>query len=129
MHREGRGKMKIKTTKAAPNKLKAKPTDESKLGFGMIFTDHFFTMDYKTGKGWYNARIKPYRPISLDPAAMSLHYGQEVFEGLKAYRGKDGSIYLFRPADNVRRMNASAKRLCMPELDVDFWQSRAQFSE
>ncbi|MFB3926913.1 MAG: branched-chain amino acid aminotransferase [Syntrophales bacterium] len=112
--------MDIRITMAAPDKMKPKPSDESKLGFGQIFTDHFFTMKYSEGKGWHDPVIGPYGPIPLDPAAMCLHYGQEIFEGLKAYRGKDGSIYLFRPADNFRRMNASAKRLCMPELDIDF---------
>jgi branched-chain amino acid aminotransferase len=111
--------MKVAIKKAAPDKMKTKPTDESKLGFGKIFTDHFFTMKYHTDKGWHDACIKPYRPLALDPAAMGLHYGQEIFEGLKAYRGSDGAIYLFRPADNIRRMNVSAQRLCMPELDVD----------
>lgn len=106
--------MQIKIIKAAPDKLKTKPTDESKLGFGAIFSDHFFTMTYHSGRGWHDAQIEPYRRLSLDPAAMGLHYGQEIFEGLKAYRGSDGSIYLFRPIENVRRMNASARRLCMP---------------
>ncbi|HRT26970.1 MAG TPA: branched-chain amino acid aminotransferase [Syntrophales bacterium] len=111
--------MKVKITKAAPDKRKPKPTDESKLGFGKIFTDHFFTMKYTTDRGWHDAQIEPYRQLMLDPAAMALHYGQEIFEGLKAYRGADGEIYLFRPADNIRRLNASARRLCMPEVDVD----------
>ncbi len=101
------------------SKLKAKPTDESQLGFGKIFSDRFFNMKYSTEKGWYDAVIEVYKDICLDPAAVCLHYGQLIFEGMKAYRGKDGSIYLFRPADNFRRMNASAERLCMPTLDVD----------
>jgi len=111
--------MQIKIIKAAPDKLKTKPTDESKLGFGAIFSDHFFTMHYHAGRGWHDAQIEPYHPLALDPAAMGLHYGQEIFEGLKAYRGRDGSIYLFRPIENVRRMNASARRLCMPEIDEE----------
>jgi branched-chain amino acid aminotransferase len=74
-------------------------------------------MTYKEGKGWHNPVIEPYRPLQLDPTAMCLHYAQEIFEGLKAYRGKNGSIFLFRPADNIRRMNVSAERLCMPQLD------------
>jgi len=111
--------MKIEITKAAPDKMKPKPTDESKLGFGAIRTDHFFTMQYHEQKGWHTARIEPYRPLSLDPAAMGLHYGQEIFEGLKAYRGSDGSVYLFRPLENIKRMNLSARRLCMPEVDAD----------
>ena len=109
--------MEIKIKKTPPKKRKAKPTDESKLGFGQIFTDHFFNIKYKEGKGWYDPVIEPYRPLQLDPAAMCLHYGQEIFEGLKAYRGKDGEIYLFRPLENIKRMNASAERLCMPPMD------------
>ena len=88
-----------------------------KLGFGQIFTDHFFNMKYKEGKGWHDAVIEPYRPLKLDPTAMCLHYAQEIFEGLKAYRGKDGAIFLFRPTENIKRMNSSAERLCMPSID------------
>jgi branched-chain amino acid aminotransferase len=113
--------MNIRIIQAAPDKLKQKPTDESKLGFGKIFTDHFFIVQYNEGKGWHDPTIEPYRPISLDPTAMCLHYGQEIFEGLKAYRGKDNSIYLFRPTENIKRMNASAQRLCMPEMDPDLY--------
>ncbi|MEA1935873.1 MAG: branched-chain amino acid aminotransferase [Thermodesulfobacteriota bacterium] len=112
--------MELKITQVAPEKMKAKPADESKLGFGEIFTDHFFTMKYHNEKGWYDAAIEPYRMLSLDPTAMCLHYGQEIFEGMKAYRGKDDSIYLFRPEDNFKRFNVSAERLCMPEVEIDF---------
>jgi len=112
-------KIKIKVKRVSAKKLKENPTDESKLGFGKIFTDRFFTMKYKEGQGWYDAMIEPYHPIVLDPAAVCLHYGQLIFEGLKAYRGKDGSIYLFRPYENIKRMNASADRLCMPTVDPD----------
>jgi branched-chain amino acid aminotransferase len=111
--------MEIKITEADPSRLKAKPTDEAQLGFGDIFTDHFFLMNYESDRGWFDPRIEPYRAITLDPAAMSLHYGQEIFEGLKAYRGQDGSVYLFRARENCRRLNLSAKRLCMPEVDPD----------
>jgi len=109
--------MEIKIMKVPAKKRKAKPADESKLGFGRIFTDHMFTMSYHESKGWYDAKVLPYRSIPLDPAAMCLHYGQLIFEGMKAYRGKEGSIYLFRPIENIRRMNNSAKRLCMPAMD------------
>lgn len=109
-------------TTAVPETLKQKPTDESQLGFGGIFTDHFFIAEYITGKGWHTASIEPYRPLSLDPAAMCLHYGQLIFEGMKAYRGKDDSIYLFRPDMNIARMNESAKRLVMPTIDVDMFR-------
>jgi branched-chain amino acid aminotransferase len=110
--------MKIRISPA--KKLKKRPADESKLGFGDIFTDHMFVMDYEVGKGWFNPRIVPNRPLRIDPGAMVLHYGQEVFEGLKAYRGKDNGIYLFRARDNFIRLNRSAVRLCMPEVDIDF---------
>ncbi len=95
---------------------KPRPTDESALGFGKIFTDHMFMAEYNPERGWHEPRIVPYQQLVLDPAALVLHYGQAVFEGLKAYRGEDGSIYLFRPMDNVRRMNRSARRLCIPEV-------------
>jgi len=109
--------MEIKVTNVAPDKMKTKPADESQLGFGKIFSDHFFNVKYHTEKGWFDAAIEPYRPLEIDPAAMCLHYGQEIFEGMKAYRGKDGAIYLFRPMENIRRMNVSAERLCMPPID------------
>ena len=111
--------MEIKVTQADPDNLKPKPADESQLGFGDILTDHMFLMDYESGKGWYDPRVEPYSDLSIDPAAMALHYGQEIFEGLKAYRGKGGEIFLFRARDNIVRMNRSAKRLCMPEVDMD----------
>jgi branched-chain amino acid aminotransferase len=115
--------MEIKIVKAKPKKYKPKPADESKLGFGKIFTDHFFTMKYHVDRGWYDAMIEPYRLISLEPTAMCLHYGQEIFEGLKAYRGKDNKIYLFRPYENIKRMNASAERLCMPKVDPELFMN------
>ncbi len=100
---------------------KAKPADQSKLGFGKIFTDHMFIMNYTEGKGWHDARIVPYGKISLDPSAMVFHYGQEMFEGLKAYMGKDGKARLFRPEMNAKRANESNKRLCIPEIpEEDF---------
>ncbi|MBR4554458.1 MAG: branched-chain amino acid aminotransferase [Ruminococcus sp.] len=99
---------------------KEKPQDETKLGFGHIFTDHMFVMNYDTGKGWHDARIVPYGEISLSPAAMCLHYGQEIFEGLKAYRRADGEIQLFRPDENYKRLNNSARRMVIPEIDEEF---------
>ncbi len=102
------------------NSPKAKPTDESNLGFGKIFTDHMFVMDYDTGMGWHDARIVPYAPIELSPAAMCLHYGQEVFEGMKAYRTANGDIQLFRPEENFKRLNSSNERLVIPEIDEAF---------
>ncbi len=94
---------------------KEKP-DSSALGFGKIFTDHMFIMDYNTEKGWYNARIVPFAPIALHPASTVLHYGSEIFEGLKAYRRADGTVQLFRPMENIRRLNNSAERLCLPQI-------------
>jgi branched-chain amino acid aminotransferase len=112
--------MKIKIRKVGPAKARPRPQDEGKLGFGVHFSDHVFQMNYREGAGWCNPRIVPYGPIPLDPAALVLHYGQEVFEGLKAYRRSDGGIQLFRPRDNLHRLNRSARRLCMPEVDVPF---------
>lgn len=96
---------------------KPKPQDESKLGFGKVFSDHMFITEYDVGEGWHDARIVPHQPISLDPAATVLHYAQEIFEGLKAYRRPDGEIGMFRAIDNARRMNQSAERICIPQLD------------
>ncbi len=98
---------------------KPKP-DQSNLGFGNYFTDHMFIMDYTDGKGWHDPRIVPYAPLELDPATMVLHYGQAIFEGLKAYKTKDNNILLFRPAKNMERVNISNDRLCIPPVDVDF---------
>ncbi len=109
--------MELKIVKA--EKLKEKP-EESELSFGTQFTDHMFNMDYSPTKGWSNARIEPYGPIVMDPATMVLHYGQAIFEGLKAYRTKTGAIQLFRPKDNFARLNISAKMLCIPEIDPEF---------
>lgn len=99
---------------------KQKPTDQTRLGFGNYYTDHMFLMNYDEGKGWHDPRIVPYGPIELDPAAMCLHYGQEVFEGLKAYRTEDGRILLFRPDRNMARLNSSNERLCIPAIDEAF---------
>ena len=110
--------MDLQLERVTEKEAKCKP-DQSCLGFGRHFSDHMLVMSYTEGKGWHDASIQPYRNFSLDPAAMVLHYGQAIFEGMKAYRGKDGGIYLFRPADNLARMNLSAARLCMPQLEVD----------
>ncbi len=90
---------------------------ESELGFGQYFSDHMFVMDYEAGRGWYNPRIVPFGNISLHPASTVLHYGAEIFEGLKAYRTESGEIQLFRPMENIKRMNTSAERMCLPLLD------------
>lgn len=95
--------------------LKPKP-DPKTLVFGKTFTDHMFLMDYDAGQGWHDGRIVPYAPIALDPSAMVFHYAQEVFEGMKAYRTPDGGVQLFRPMENVKRINSSCERLCIPQL-------------
>jgi branched-chain amino acid aminotransferase len=112
--------VEIPILKALPEALKKKPTPGAELGFGKILTDYMFLIDYRQGEGWHHPRIVPYQNLSLDPAALVLHYGQEVFEGLKAYRWENDQIYLFRPRMNYERLNRSAKRLCMPELEVEF---------
>ncbi len=110
--------MELTITKATT--LKPKPQDEKQLGFGKLFTDHIFNMDYNPEAGWHNARIEPYCNIDMDPATMVLHYGQAVFEGLKAYRTPKGETQLFRPQCNFHRMNASNRMLCIPEIDEHF---------
>src|SRR5690625_1069694 len=90
------------------------------LQFGKYFTDHMFIMDYEDGKGWYDPRIVPYQPVILDPAAVIFHYGQTVFEGLKAYISKEGTVRLFRPEKNMERLNHSSDRLSMPQIDEEF---------
>ncbi|WP_085522942.1 branched-chain amino acid aminotransferase [Tuberibacillus sp. Marseille-P3662] len=97
------------------NKKPKPQTDQ--LAFGKTFTDHMFVMDYAADKGWHHPRIVPYEPITLDPASMIFHYGQTVFEGLKAYRSKDNRILLFRPDKNLQRLNLSSDRLSMPTID------------
>ncbi len=100
------------------------PGDDDPLVFGTIFTDHMFVMNYENGKGWFDPRIVPYAPLSLDPAAMVFHYGQEMFEGLKAYRAKDGRTLLFRPDMNAKRANHTNERLCIPPIpEEDFVQA------
>lgn len=97
------------------------PKEDNPLKFGTIFTDHMFIMNYETGKGWHDARIVPYAPLSLDPSAMVFHYGQEMFEGLKAYKTEDGRTLLFRPNKNIERANNTNRRICIPEIpEEDF---------
>ena len=92
---------------------KQPPADET-LAFGRVFTDHMFLMDFHEGKGWHDPRIVPYGPFTLDPATCVLHYGQAIFDGLKAFRGQDGRVRLFRLPDHARRLNRSAHYLCIP---------------
>ncbi len=109
--------LEITVNKATPEQLKAKP-EQTALGFGNFFTDHMFIMDWNKETGWHNAKIQPYQNFSIDPAAMVFHYGQAIFEGLKAYRNPNGEILLFRAQDNFERMNSSAVRMCMPKIPV-----------
>ena len=99
---------------------KQKPQDETKLGFGKVFTDHMFVMEYDEGRGWHSPRIVPFGPLPISPAATCLHYGQEIFEGLKAYRTRDDKIQLFRPRRNFARLNVSGERLSIPHIDEEF---------
>ena len=105
--------MEIKITKTTSPKVK--PNADG-LGFGKYFTDHMFIMDYTTEKGWHDARIVPFENLSIHPASTVLHYGAEIFEGLKAYRTSEGKIQLFRPLENIKRMNRSAERMCLPQI-------------
>jgi len=109
--------MNIKFTEATS--LKNKPTSSDGLGFGQVFTDYMFIMPYDKGQGWHDPEIRPYGNIELSPSAMCLHYGQTVFEGMKAYRTPDNKVQLFRPEDNFKRLNISNERLVIPELPVD----------
>lgn len=118
--------MDIKVT-LNPNP-KAKPTDTSALGFGQIFTDHMFRWTWNSEKGWHNPRIVPFENLSIHPASTVLHYGSEIFEGLKAYRRADGKVQMFRPIENIRRMNNSAERLCLPQMpEEDLMQALVEF--
>jgi len=106
----------IRITRAATKKPKPK---DAELSFGTVFTDHMFVVDFQEEKGWYDPRIEPYGPFSLDPACAVLHYAQAIFDGLKAFRGKDGRVRLFRPQKHIERLNNSARRLCIPPVDPD----------
>lgn len=110
--------MDIKITKTTAPKTKP---DQKALGFGKYMSDHMFLMNWQRDKGWFDARIVPYAPIPMDPGAVSLHYGQETFEGLKAYRTADGKIQLFRPDMNAKRMANSNVRMCMPVFPEDMF--------
>lgn len=111
--------MDFKIIPLSSEKMKQKVADESKLGFGKLFTDRMLIIEWKPENGWHNARIEPYAPFMLDPSCMVLHYSQEIFEGLKAYKWADGKVALFRPEMNAKRFNRSADRMSMPELPED----------
>ncbi len=106
----------IRITRAATKKPRPK---DSELGFGTVFTDHMFLADFQEEKGWYDPRIEPYGSLSLDPATAVLHYAQAIFDGLKAFRGVDGRVRVFRPHMHIERLNNSAPRMCIPPLDPD----------
>ncbi|ATR22726.1 Branched-chain amino acid aminotransferase [Roseomonas mucosa] len=93
--------------------------DDAELSFGKVMTDHMFLMDYEEGKGWHDPRIVPYGPLSMDPATSVLHYGQTVFDGLKAFRGQDGTVRLFRAQRHAERLNRSCAALCIPPMDPE----------
>ncbi|MBN2704874.1 MAG: branched-chain amino acid aminotransferase [Deltaproteobacteria bacterium] len=106
------------TTIRLTEKPKPIPADD-KLGFGVHFTDHMLVMDYDLEKGWHNSSIEPYGPFQFDPSMMALHYGQAIFEGMKAFRASSGDINLFRARDHFERFNNSARRVCIPEIEVE----------
>ena len=95
--------------------------DMKNLGFGKVFTDHIFVMDYEKGKGWYDPRIVPFAPFQISPASVVLNYAPEIFEGMKAYRTAEGKIQFFRPEENIKRMNKSADRMCLPNVPEDIF--------
>ncbi|CAL2095398.1 putative branched-chain-amino-acid aminotransferase [Tenacibaculum sp. 190524A02b] len=101
---------------------KISQVDFSDLKFGSVFSDHMFVCDYVDGK-WQNPTIQPYGPITLDPAAKIFHYGQSIFEGMKAYKDVEGNTFLFRPLDNCKRLNLSAKRLVIPEIPEEVFMN------
>ncbi len=116
--------MEIYCEPIADEDLKPLFEDPGKLVFGKVFTDRMFTMKYNKNEGWHDAKIERYKSFELDPACCVLHYSQEIFEGLKAYASEDGRVLTFRPEMNARRMNRSARRLCMPEIpEEDFIQA------
>ena len=99
---------------------KQKPNPDD-LKFGTVFTDHMFIMDYDPENGWHDGRIVPYGPIALDPASSVFHYGQEMFEGLKAYKTREGRVQLFRPDMNAKRTNSTNERMCIPQIDEELY--------
>ncbi len=110
--------MEFRIETAAPEQRRPKPVDESSLGFGKIYSDHMFTMRWTSDGGWAEPTVGPFANLNLSPASLVLHYGQSIFEGLKAYRNRKGTVNLFRPADNAARFNRSAARLDLPEVDL-----------
>lgn len=108
----------VKIEKAKTSKIK--DVDFDNLSFGSIYTDHMLVCDYKNGQ-WQAPKVVPYQPITLDPSSKIFHYGQSIFEGMKAYKDESGSVWLFRPLENFKRLNKSAKRMAMPELPESYF--------
>ena len=113
--------MDIKVLPLPVDRMKDKVKDETQLGFGKLFTDRMLVAEWKADQGWVDARIQPYGPFSMDPACAVLHYAQEIFEGLKAYKWADGRLALFRPEMNARRFNQSGERMCMPAVPEELF--------
>ena len=111
--------MEVKYSARSAEQLKIPPASMSGVIFGTVFSDHMFCMEWEEGKGWHNAKIKPYGPLMLEPSSMVLHYAQMSFEGLKAYQTDSGEHVLFRPRENFKRMNRTSLRMCLPELDIE----------
>ena len=111
--------MTARIVQVEESKRKPRPSADSELGFGRYFSDHMYCADFNIDKGWHDHRIVPYAPLTLDPACMALHYAQQVFEGLKAYRGADGGVRLFRYRRHLERLYRSAERMCIPTFDID----------
>ena len=109
--------MEIRIEKTVKPKRVPTPDELGSIQFGTVFTDHILILDYTEDKGWHDARIVPYGPFSLDPAACGLNYGQLIFEGMKAYKAADGSVVMFRPEQNMARMNQSCDRMCIPRIN------------
>ena len=112
------GTMGLKVTKATKSKISE--IDFDNLPFGKYFTDHMLVADYKDGE-WKSAEIKPYQPLMMEPSLAAIHYGQSIFEGIKAYKNKEGEAYVFRPMDNFKRFNISAARMEMPEVPEEIF--------
>ena len=112
--------MELTLNRISPENQKNPPASMEGVVFGTVFSNHMFSMVWDDGMGWHDAEIGPYQPLVLDPSTIVLHYGQSSFEGLKAYRNPSGGINLFRPRENFLRMNRTAQRMCLPELDIDF---------
>ena len=112
--------MEVKKNPVSDKNHRTPPSTMKGVGFGTVFSNHMFCMAWDQGEGWHDAEIKPYQPLVLDPSTLVLHYGQSSFEGLKAYHSASGGTNLFRPRENFERMNRTAKRMCLPDLDIDF---------